>query len=84
MGGLTSTASTVVETIRRRPRRRFYRATDFEGSATAVERTLGRLCEAGQLVRVRNGLYWRGPETPLGMAPPNPREVLAEVPRATQ
>ncbi|MCZ7533281.1 MAG: DUF6088 family protein [Acidimicrobiia bacterium] len=60
----------------RRARNRFFRRNDFEGSRAAVEKALSRLVAGGDLVRVRNGLYWRGTETPLGMAPPNPREVV--------
>lgn len=72
-----STASLVTERILRGERSRFIRAAEFAGPAGAVERTLARLVERGELVRVRNGLYYRGVETPLGMAPPDPREVIA-------
>lgn len=75
----TTTAGSVAARIRRGSRRRFYRVSDFDGPRTAVERALERLEDAGELVRVRNGLYFRGVETPLGMAPPNPREVLGEL-----
>lgn len=71
-----TTAGTVARRIRR-GRHRFYRGTDFDGSRSAVEKALGRLVNKGELVRVRNGLYWRGAITPFGMSPPNPREVVA-------
>jgi hypothetical protein len=74
-----STASAVADAVRRRGRRRFYRAANFDGPRSAVERALERLCVDGELVRVRNGLYWRGVDTPLGMSPTNPREVLSEL-----
>ena len=70
------TAKTVARRIGR-GRNRFYRASDFSGSRSAVEKALSRLVEHGELLRVRNGLYWRGSETPLGMSPPNPREVVS-------
>jgi hypothetical protein len=60
----------------RRARNRFFRRDDFEGSRSAIEKALSRLVADGELIRVRNGLYWRGVETPFGMAPPNPREVV--------
>lgn len=60
----------------RRARNRFFRRDDFEGSRAAIEKALSRLVAEGELVRVRNGLYWRGVDTPLGMAPPDPREVV--------
>ena len=56
---------------------RFHRPSDFPWSRTAVEKALGRLVRSGELVRVRNGLYWRGSDTPFGMSPPNPREVIS-------
>lgn len=72
----TMTTSGKVARRVRRARNRFFRRDDFEGSRAAVEKALSRLVAGGELVRVRNGLYWRGTETPLGMAPPNPREVI--------
>lgn len=60
----------------RRARNRFFRRDDFEGSRAAIEKALSRLVADGELLRVRNGLYWRGVSTALGMAPPNPREVV--------
>lgn len=72
-----STAALVTERVRRGPRSRFIRARDFDGAPGAVERTLGRLVERGELVRVRNGLYYRGVDTPLGMAHPDPSDVIA-------
>lgn len=69
-------SKTVTRRIRR-VRNRFFRASDFRGTRFAVEKALSRLVEHGELLRVRNGLYWRGSETPLGMSPPNPREVVA-------
>lgn len=58
-----------------RSRRRFFRREDFAGSRTAIEKALSRHVESGELLRVRNGLYWKGPLTAFGMAPPNPREI---------
>lgn len=69
------TASRIARSVRR-GRYRFYRASDFSGTRSAVEKALSRLVEEGELLRVRNGLYWRGSKTPLGMSPPNPREVV--------
>lgn len=58
---------------------RFWRPEDFEGSTLAVVKALSRLEEAGELRRVRRGLYWRGSWTPLGMAPPPARAVAEAV-----
>lgn len=73
--GSTDTAKSVARRVRG-ARRRFFRASDFSGSRMAIEKALSRLCESHELLRVRNGLYWRGSKTPLGMSPPNPREVV--------
>ncbi|TVR32301.1 MAG: hypothetical protein EA388_12205 [Nitriliruptor sp.] len=62
-----------------RARRRFFRVDDFDGSRAAVDRELCRLVAAGELRRVRNGLYWRGPRTMLGIAPPTLDELLEEL-----
>lgn len=70
-----STSEKVARGVRR-ARNRFFRRDDFDGSRVAVEKALSRLVADGELIRVRNGLYWRGVKTPLGMAPPNPREVV--------
>lgn len=72
-----STASEIRRKIRRSPNR-FFRSSEFDGTRTAVEKALGRLVEDGELLRIRNGLYWRGAKTPFGMAPPNPRIVVKE------
>jgi len=58
---------------------RFWRPGDFEGSPEAVAKTLSRLAGAGELRRVRRGLYWRGTPTRLGMSPPPPSRLAEEV-----
>jgi len=70
-----TTAGKIARRIRR-ARNRFFRRDDFDGPRAAIEKALSRLVAEGELIRVRNGLYWRGADTPLGMAPPNPREVV--------
>lgn len=62
-----------------RARRRFFRLDDFNGPRPAVDRELCRLVAAGELRRIRNGLYWRGPKTLLGMAYPTTDELLAQL-----
>ncbi|MCU1497579.1 MAG: hypothetical protein JWM47_1532 [Acidimicrobiales bacterium] len=55
---------------------RFWHPEDFEAPTAAVLKALTRLVAAGELRRMRRGLYWRGRRTPLGIAPP-PAERLA-------
>lgn len=62
-----------------RSRERFWRPEDFSGSPDAVAKALSRLTHAGELRRVRRGLYWRGEPTRLGMAPPSPHRLVSEV-----
>jgi len=72
--------SSVAPEVRKRvvrSRERFWRPEDFDGSPDAVAQALSRLARAGELRRVRRGLYWRGAPTRLGMAPP-PAGRLAE------
>lgn len=57
----------------------FWRPEDFNGSPEAVAKALSRLARAGELRRVRRGLYWRGAPTRLGMAPPTSARFVDEV-----
>jgi len=57
----------------------FWRPSDFNASPEAVAKTLSRLAAAGELRRVRRGLYWRGTPTLLGMSPPSPARLAKEV-----
>jgi len=60
---------------------RFWRPEDFDGleNPNAVDQALADLHTAGELRRVRRGLYWRGHRTPFGMAPPSNADVLQQV-----
>jgi len=58
---------------------RFWLPEDFAGPPEAVAKALSRLVQAGELRRVRRGLYWRGRATPLGMAPPPPTRLASEL-----
>ena len=60
-------------------RNRFFEVGEFGGSRSAVARTLSRLLNDGELVRVRRGLYWRGMKTPLGMSYPSATATLEAV-----
>jgi hypothetical protein len=60
-------------------RDRFWRPEDFDGSPDAVAQALSRMACAGEVRRVRRGLYWRGTSTRLGMAPPPPDRLVDAV-----
>ena len=49
---------------------RYWSLEDLGDPAPAELRELSRLVKAGELRRVRRGLYWRGRKTLFGMAPP--------------
>ncbi len=74
-----TSVATEVRTRVVRSRDRFWRPEDFDGSPEAVAKALSRLAHAGELRRVRRGLYWRGTPTRLGMAPPSPDRFVHEV-----
>ncbi|MEA2057919.1 MAG: type IV toxin-antitoxin system AbiEi family antitoxin domain-containing protein, partial [Actinomycetota bacterium] len=46
-------------------RDRFWKPADFSGAPLPVAKALSRLEKAGELRRIRRGLYWRGVVTPL-------------------
>ena len=60
-------------------RDRFWNPQDFSGAPLAVTKALSRREKAGELRRIRRGLYWRGPMTPLGMAPPSAMKLTKEL-----
>lgn len=49
------------------------------GSDRAVESALSRLTKAGELIRVRRGLYFRGKTTLFGMTRPSVLDIAVEV-----
>lgn len=63
------------EAIRNRVRRAatgtFFRPSDFVGHRPAVLTALSRLNAEGELVRVRNGLYWKGVNSRYGSGRPD-------------
>ncbi|MEA2010162.1 MAG: hypothetical protein U9N78_05610 [Actinomycetota bacterium] len=60
-------------------RDRFWKPEDFSGAPLPVAKALSRLAKAGELRRIRRGLYWRGVVTPLGMAPPSAMKLTKEL-----
>jgi hypothetical protein len=60
-------------------RNRFWKTADVDAPPSTTQRLLADLVRQGELRRVRKGLYWRGIDTPLGMAPPPPDALAAEL-----
>lgn len=59
----------------RRSQSRFWRPSDLATSGSTTLHLLADLVDAGELRRIRRGLYWRGGTSPLGMGYP-PTDVL--------
>lgn len=74
-----SVAAKVRSRVSRLPVGSFASAARFGGSSGAIDAELSRLARDGKLLRVRKGLYWKGPVTRLGIVPPDPEDVAIEV-----
>jgi hypothetical protein len=57
----------------------FWRPEELSSSASTKQHLLAELVDAGELRRIRRGLYWRGAKSPLGMAPPPTDALIAEL-----
>ncbi|MGQ0625998.1 MAG: hypothetical protein ACT4PP_15295 [Sporichthyaceae bacterium] len=58
---------------------RFWRPEDLAGSSSTNQHLLADLVADGELRRIRRGLYWRGSQSPLGMAPPPTDALVREI-----
>lgn len=74
-----STASLVRERLEVAPSTTFVVAAEIDAPVGAVEAELSRLARRGSIVRVRKGLYWKGPRTRLGIARPDPEQIALHV-----
>lgn len=63
----------------KRSKDRFWRVDDFAFEPHAVTMELARLVRAGELERVRRGVYWRGRQTRFGMVGALPVEAVREL-----
>ena len=70
-----SIAERVANHVAALPQRSFVAVRDVDGSRSAVESAFSRIAAAGDVLRVRKGLYWKGATTALGMSPPRVEEV---------
>lgn len=76
--------STVTSQVRARAlskRNAFIRVADFAGIGThaAIRQALSRLARDGELIPVREGLYWRGRRTRFGMIRPSTIQVTEAI-----
>ncbi|MGW0162152.1 hypothetical protein ACWDUN_22845 [Mycobacterium sp. NPDC003323] len=58
---------------------RFWKPADLDTAPSTTQHLLAELVNQGELRHLRRGLYWRGLKTPLGMAPPQPDLLAAEL-----
>ena len=76
---MESVASSVRSMLDALPERAYVHARKVPGRTGAVEAELSRLTRRGEIIRVRKGLYWKGPKTRLGIALPAPQDVALAV-----
>jgi hypothetical protein len=62
-----------------RSRDRFWRPEDLATSGSTTLHLLADLADAGELRRIRRGLYWRGTKSPLGMGLPRTEDLVREL-----
>lgn len=74
-----STAHLVRNHIEHCPVRTFITPAEIGGSRRAVECEMSRLAAEGEIVRIRKGIYWKGPKTRVGIPLPRPIEIALEV-----
>lgn len=60
-------------------RNTFWKPSDLGLPPSTAQRLLADLVTRGQLRHIRKGLYWRGVKTPLGIAPPSPSMLVAQL-----
>jgi hypothetical protein len=65
--------------LRKLPERTFVRNSEPPGSNAARCNALSRAAADGNLIRVRNGLYYKGAKSRFGMTRPSDRDVAREV-----
>ncbi|MCY3951359.1 MAG: hypothetical protein OXG69_02290 [bacterium] len=70
-----SIAERVADHVAALPERSFVAVRDVDGSRTAVDAAFSRLAAAGDVLRIRKGLYWKGTPTTSGVSPPRVEEV---------
>ena len=60
---------------------RFWRPEDFDGlgNPNAVDQALADLHAAGELRRIRRGLYWSGRRTVFGITPPPAASIVEQI-----
>ena len=66
-----SVAAAVRGVVDKAPTGTFIRSSDIDGPRSGVDTALCRLNASGELVRVRNGLYWKGVKSRYGSGRPN-------------
>jgi len=75
----TRSAITPGAFLRKLPEQTFVRNSDLPGSNAARRNALSHAAAGGNLIRVRNGLYYKGAKSRFGMTRPSNRDVAREV-----
>lgn len=74
-----SIAKRVADHVAGLAERSFVEVRDVEGPRGPIESAFSRLAAAGELYRVRKGLYWKGTPTPMGRSRPRVEEVALKL-----
>lgn len=73
------TRATPADAIRATPEHSFLHVDRLPGPPTAARKAASRAVNAGELIRVRRGLYYRGRRTRYGLTVPLPEDVAKAV-----
>ena len=75
-----SVSSSIAAKIRRAPTGTFFETSDLATlGRAAAETALSRMADRGDIVRVRRGLYWKGPTSRFGTGAPAPLSVALKL-----
>lgn len=73
-----SKAARIRRAILRSPNR-FFAPVDFDAPSSTIRHILSDMASAGELIRVRRGLYWRGEPTRFGQSPPSTDQIARAI-----
>ena len=77
---MKSVSSSIAAKIKKAPTGTFFETSDLATlGRAAAETTLSRMASGGDIVRVRRGLYWKGPKSRFGAGAPSPLSVALKL-----
>ncbi|MEX1263098.1 MAG: DUF6088 family protein [Actinomycetota bacterium] len=77
---MVSVSSSIAAKIKGAPTGTFFETSDLATlGRAAAETSLSRIADRGDIVRVRRGLYWKGPKSRFGAGAPSPLAVALKL-----